>query len=142
MPRGKNKKSANDTPDICAHGECCFKISIANEVLLNAIVKYAQMLDFVCNSEADEQLNIDGVINSVLEEGLERRVKVLMARHGIKKREDFLCAMEESDDGYSASANLKAYEMDCYHEMHDEILSHIPIEDRQTSLFDRVNEQA
>ena len=40
-----------DETDNTIFGDCTFKISTANQLLLDALIKYAMMLDVVTNAE-------------------------------------------------------------------------------------------
>lgn len=111
-----------------------FQITSGNAVMLSALVKYAQMLDYVTNSDESEQLNIDGLINSILAEGMIRRIKDLVKRHNFESQEDFIGNMTCARDGNAAQNIVHQKELEFYQKTHDEILSHIPIEDDQKCL--------
>lgn len=128
-----SKKMIENT-DAMAFDSCQFQITSGNAVMLNALSKYYQVLDFVTNSPENEQLNIDGVINSIMGEGMTRRIKDLVKRHCFEGSEDFIDSMQAARDGEEVASVLKQKELDFYQKTHDEILSHIPIEDDQMRL--------
>lgn len=122
--------SCNET-DNAISGDCTFKISTANQMLLDALIKYAMMLDLVTNAEEIERLNVDGVINSLLAEGMTKRVKDLAKRHGFDASSDFVESLNLCKDGEEVKAVVRDQELEMLKKTHDEILSHIPLEDSQ-----------
>jgi uncharacterized radical SAM superfamily Fe-S cluster-containing enzyme len=128
-----SKKVLNNT-DSMAFDTYQFQITSGNAVMLSGLVKYAQMLDFVTEADDAEQLNIDGLINSILAEGMTRRIKDLIKRHNFESMDDFLDSMTYAKTGADVAEVVKQKERDYYQKTHDEILSHIPIEDDQKSL--------
>lgn len=127
------KKTIENT-DAMAFDSYSFQITSGNAVMLAALTKYAQMLDFVTNADENEQLNIDGLFNSIICEGMTRRIKDLVKRHSFESQEDFIDSMTYAKDGAAVAEVIKQKEMDFYQKNHDEILSHIPIEDDQKKL--------
>ena len=128
-------KFTEDT-DKMQYGDCTFKITMGNEVQLRALSKYAQMLDFVTHATPDEQLNVDGLVNCILNEGMAKRIKELAKRHGFEDSAEFIDCMNACGDGDEVSVEIKEHERAAYQRAHDAILAHIPIEDRQMNLFD------
>lgn len=114
--------------------DCSFQITTANELILNALIKYSMMLDIVTGSEGDEQLNVDGLLNSLLCEGMTKRVKDLVKRHGFDSVDDFTETLNACKDGNEALQEVKLHEQTMFQKMHDEILSHIPLDDGQKTL--------
>jgi len=127
------KKTIENT-DAMAFDSYSFQITSGNAVMLAALTKYAQMLDFITNADESEQLNIDGLFNSIICEGMTRRIKDLVKRHSFESQEDFIDSMTYAKDGAAVAEVIKQKEMDFYQKNHDEILSHIPIEDDQKEL--------
>jgi hypothetical protein len=115
-------------------GDCTFPITFPNEVMLKALSKYAMMLDYVTNAKDDEKLNIDGLINSILYEGMTKRIKDLVKKHGFEDSQEFIDCMAACKDGEEVSVEVKNQEKVFYQTAHDEILAHIPMEDRQKAL--------
>lgn len=115
-------------------GVCNFEITTANEMLLNALIKYSMMLDVVVDAKEGETLNVDGLINSLLFEGMSRRIKDLSKRHGFDDSQDFVEAMNACKDGVEAKTEILAHEHVLFQKMHNEILSHIPIDEPQKKL--------
>lgn len=114
--------------------ECSFQITTANELILNALIKYSMMLDIVTGAQGEEQLNVDGLLNSLLNEGMNKRVKELVKRHGFEDVNDFTETLNACKDGDEALQEIKLHEQSMFQKMHDEILSHIPLDDGQKSL--------
>ena len=124
---GKKKEETDDM----AFGDCTFKITTANEIMLNALSKYAMMLDFVTDSKGDNALNVEGLINSILFNGMNRMIKDLVKRHGFESSEEFIDSMRACKDGEEVSIEVKHHECEEYQRLHDDILAHIPIDDKQ-----------
>lgn len=123
----------NET-DNFAFEDCTFKITTTNEMMLRALIKYSMMLDFVTNAQGEDMLNVDGLINSIMSEGMTRRIKELVKRHGFDDAEEFMDVMTSCSDGEEVSVEIKNRERIALQKMHDEILSHIPLDDKQKSL--------
>ena len=87
--------------------------------------------DGVTNAEEIERLNVDGVINSLLAEGMTKRVKDLAKRHGFDASSDFVESLNLCKDGEEVKAVVRDQELEMLKKTHDEILSHIPLEDSQ-----------
>ena len=64
-------KFTEDTGNM-AWGDYTFKITVDNMLNLETLCKYAQMLDFVTHAKGENELNIDGVVNDILDEALSR----------------------------------------------------------------------
>ena len=124
----------NNTTNIMPFGDCSFEITTGNEIMLKALTKYAMMLDFITNSQADEQLNVDGLINSILADGMTKRIKELVKKHGFENTDDFISNMLNCHDGEEVNIIVKDQELKFYHKLHDEILSYIPIDNKQKTL--------
>lgn len=123
-----------ESTDAMSADSISFEITMANEMMLTALTHYTEMLDYVTNAKDDEKLNIDGLINSIVAEGMTKRIKDLVKRHSFDSVEDFIdcmCACHDAEEAYS---EVKSHEASAYQKMHDEILSHIPVEDAQKSL--------
>jgi hypothetical protein len=101
---------------------------------LDSLIKYAMMLDIATNAGVEEQLNVDGVINSLLSEGMIKRVKDLSKRHGFDSSSDFVETLNLCKDGEEVKAVVREQELEMLKKTHDEILSHIPLEDSQKKL--------
>lgn len=120
--------------DSMAYDSISFQITMANESMLNALIHYSEMLDYVTHSKDDELLNIDGLINSLIAEGMTKRIKDIVKRHSFEDMEEFINCMAECHDGEEVLSEVKQHESSAYQKMHDEILSHIPVDDAQRSL--------
>ena len=127
-------KNVRKPTDNVEAGDCTFPITFPNEVMLRALSKYAMMLDYVTNAKEEEQLNIDGLINSILYEGMTKRIKDLVKKHGFEDQQEFIDCMAACQDGEEVFVEVKNQEKVFYQTAHDEILAHIPMEDRQGAL--------
>lgn len=123
-----------ESTDSMACGDCTFQITKANEVLLKALAKYSMMLDYVTHADESEQLNIEGLINAILLEGMTRRIKELAKKHCFDTQEDFIDCMSSCKDGEEVAIEIRCSECNFYKKMHDEILSQIPVPDTQKKL--------
>ena len=128
-------KFTDDTGNM-AWGDYTFKITVNNMLNVETLCKYAQMLDFVTNAKGENELNIDGVVNDILDEALSKRVKELAKRHGFMDAHDFIESLDGCKDGEEVAHAIKESERMAYERAHDRILMHVPIEDRQKKLFD------
>lgn len=125
------KKDVANNTDLLASGECTFVITTANEVLLKSLSKYSMMLDFITGAGDEELLNVDGLINSILEEGMTRRIKDLVKKHSFEDAQEFIDCMASCEGGEDVSKEIASHEKNFYQKSHDEILSHIPMDDGQ-----------
>lgn len=120
--------------DLMSFGDCTFQITTANEMMLSALSKYAQFLDYKTNAAQAEQLNIDGLINSILSSAMERRIKELVKQYGFDGADDFIDVMTHCEDGEEVSVELANHARIALQKEHDEILSHIPMDSPQREL--------
>lgn len=114
--------------------DCSFRMTIANHIKLQALAKYAQMLDWATNATDDQRLNVDGIINLILDEGMTRRVKDIAKKHGFYDSDDFITTMGDCGDGEEVTYAVQYKERNYLKRAHDEILRHIPSDDRQKDL--------
>lgn len=131
----KTEKFTEDTGSM-AWGDYTFKITVDNMLNLETLCKYAQMLDWVTHAKDENSLNIDGVVNEVLDEALSKRVKELAKKHGFADAHDFTESLDGCKDGEEVAHVIRESEQLAYERAHDRILMHVPLEDRQKSLFD------
>ncbi len=120
--------------DLMSFGDCSFQITTANEMMLSALSKYAQYLDYTTNAAQDEQLNIDGLINRILCASMERWIKELVKQYGFDSSDDFIDVMTHCEDGEEVSVELANHARIALQKEHDEILSHIPMDSPQREL--------
>lgn len=126
---------SKEQTDSMAFGDCTFQITTANEVMLKALTKYAMMLDYVTQAQGEDQLNVEGVLNSILYNGMSKMIKDLVKKHGFEDPTEFMDCMNGCADGEEVANEVKHHERVEYQKTHDEILSHIPLPDKQ-SKFD------
>lgn len=127
---GKKKEET----DGMAFGDCTFKITSENEIMLSALSKYAMMLDYVTQSKDEDSLNVEGVINSILYNGMSKMLKDLVKRHGFESQDEFIDCMNCCKDGEEVMNEVKQHECTEYQRLHDDILAHIPVEDKQAKF--------
>ena len=128
-------KFTDDTGNM-AWGDYTFKITVDNMLNLETLCKYAQMLDFVTHAKGENELNIDGVVNDILNEALSKRVKELAKKHGFADAHDFTETLGDCKDGEDVAIVIRESEKLALERAHDRILMHVPMEDRQKKLFD------
>lgn len=125
-------EKVKENTDSMAFGDCTFQITTANEIRLKALCKYAEMLDYVTNAE--EQACVDGLINSLLEQAMVKRIGELYKKHGFDSAQDFIDQLNACKDGEEVRHEVQEAEKISYQKAHDEILSHVPIPDTQTKF--------
>lgn len=123
-----------ENTDNMPFGDTSFQITTANEMMLVALIKYSQMLDFVTGAKDEELLNVDGLINSLIADGMTRRIKDLVKKHSFEDTQEFIDCIGACNDAEEVFGEIKQHEMQFYQKTHDEILSHIPLEDAQLKL--------
>lgn len=129
---GNLKKFAEVNTDIESKGDVTFVITAANEQRLRALCKYSEMLDYIVN--ADEKASVDGLINSLLEQAMIKRINELYKRHGFDSANDFIERIESCADGEEVRSEVVEAEAVSYKRAHDEILSHVPVPSDQMEL--------
>ena len=81
---------AREYTDTLNTGECTFQITGANDIALRVMGKYMMMLDNVASSMGgSDLLNMDGLINFLLDDALNRNIKEIVKRHGFANSSDF-----------------------------------------------------
>lgn len=123
-----------ESTDAMSADSISFDITMANQMMLTALAHYSDMLDYVTQARDEDKLNIDGLINSLIAEGMTKRIKDLVKRHSFDSQEEFIDVMCGCNDAEETLSEVKSHEASAYQKMHDEILSHIPVEDAQKSL--------
>lgn len=127
---GKKKEET----DSMAFGDCTFKISVDNNRMLSAFSKYAMMLDFVTHSQGEDSLSIEAFLNMILYDGMKKLLKDLVKRHGFYDLDEFMNCMMSCSDGEEVSVQIRNHESAEYQKLHDDIMSHIPVEDKQNKF--------
>lgn len=123
-----------ENTDKMAFGDCTFQITTANEIMLKALTKYAMMLDYVTQAQGEDQLNVEGVLNSILFNGMSKMIKELVKKHGFEDTMEFMDCMNACSDGEEVANEIKHHERNEYQRQHDDILAHIPVPDNQGKL--------
>ena len=131
------KKQTKTEAGSAARGNCTFELTVDNVIGIDVLCKYAQMLDFVTNAKGEDELNIDGVVNEILDDAITKRVKELAKKHGFIDANDLIESLDGCMDGEEVAHAIRESERMAYERAHDRILAHIPIEDRQKKLFDK-----
>lgn len=130
------KKTDSVTMDNISIDTLQFKVSADNMRAIEALCKYAQMLDLVTNAEDDEKLSVDGVVNCLLHDASEKRLREIVKKHGFVDLDDAIQTLEDCTTADDVVAALRNAEKAAYEREHMRILAHVPIEDRQGKLFD------
>ncbi|MBR4986649.1 MAG: hypothetical protein IKY83_13030 [Proteobacteria bacterium] len=126
------KYDADQAQQNMSYSDCTFKISKPNLVQLNVLFKYAMMLDFV--ADGANTINIDGLINSILDECTTKRIKDLTKRHGFDSSLEFMSTLTACMDGEEVYSEIKKHELETLHQQHAAILRYVPAESRQMDL--------
>jgi hypothetical protein len=111
-----------------------FRISPDNQRGLDILAKYAQMLDFIAKPNKEDELSIDGVVNEILDDVIQRRLKGIVKRWGFFDVDDLLEKADDVKDGEEMFALCQNAQKDACLAEHTQILKHVPIEDRQGRL--------
>ena len=91
--------------DLLRAGECTFGITGSNDMMLRALMKYTMMLDTVAIQVGDEeQLTMDGLINFLLDDAINRNIKEIIKRHGFEDRNDFYDSIATCQSGEEVKA--------------------------------------
>lgn len=122
---------------IKSDGVCIFEITESNNKKIHALLLYAQMLDLVvtgdpCNDM--DHINADGVINELIDDITDRRIKELCKRHGFTGVDEFVDLVGACENGSDVLAVIQNAEKFYYKNAHRQVLSQIPVEDKQTRL--------
>lgn len=112
-----------------------FRVSNDNMRAIEALCKYAQMLDLVTNAEDGERLSIDGVVNDLLNDATGKRLQKIVKKHGFVDLDDAIQTLNDCADAVEVVAAVRNAEKAAYEREHSRILAHVPIEDRQGKLF-------
>ena len=115
-------------------GDITFEVTESNEKKLKALSMYSRVLDLIVGGE--ERLSFDGLLNSLIDEVTDKRIKALKSKHGFDDENDFIDIMCESADPAEALSSIRMAEKLSYRKMKDLILSQMPVLDGQKTLFD------
>lgn len=115
-------------------GDITFEVTESNEKKLKALSMYSRVLDLIVGGE--ESLSFDGLLNSLIDEVTDKRIKALKSKHGFDDENDFVEIMCESADPEAALSSIRMAEKLSYRKMKDLILSQMPVLDGQKTLFD------
>lgn len=117
-------------------GECTFQLTGSNDIMLRMLAKYMMMLEYVASSTGDEEskLNIDGLINYLLDEALDRTIRDIVKRHGFGGKDDFFQCISECEDGEEVRAYCEQRQNNQLLKMHNDILAQIPMDAPQQKL--------
>lgn len=134
--RTKKTKDINIKQGCIGAESVQFRVSTDNMRYLEALCKYAQMLDLVTNAIDGERLSIDGVVNDIFSEILEKRLREIVRKHGFYDLDDAVQTLSDCADAAGVAAAVRNAEKAAYEREHSRILAHVPIEDRQGKLFE------
>ena len=122
---------------IKSDGVFSFEITESNNQKIHALILYAQMLDLVVTGDPGndmEHINADGVINELVNDITDRRIKELCKRHGFTGIEEFVDAIGSCEKASDVLAVIQNAEKFYYKRAHEQVLSQIPVEDKQARL--------
>ena len=121
--------------DLLRAGECTFGITGSNDMMLRALMKYTMMLDTVASQVGDEeQLTMDGLINFLLDDAINRNIKEIIKRHGFEDRNDFYDSIATCQSGEEVKAVCEDREKTKLMTMREQIREQMPIDDKQMNL--------
>jgi len=125
-------------------GVMSFEVTDSNNMKLRALIVYAQVLDYVVSQTEKnaETLNADAVINSLLDDITDKRIKELVKRHGFESDNEFIEVVGACRNAEEALSVIKEAEISYYKASHEHILSQVPFDDKQLKLsFDKGDKQ-
>lgn len=111
-----------------------FRISSENMIMLCAMVKYCQMLDYVSNADDNEKISMDGIVNSIIALHMAREFKVLAKKHGFDTVNQFTSRLIGCDDGAAVYDEIQKQEFLSLCATRNVILSHTPVESKQKTI--------
>lgn len=114
-------------------GDITFEVTESNERKIKALAMYSQVLDLIVGG--DEKLSIDGLINSLIDEITDKRIKAIKSKHGFDDENDVIEILCSSQDAAAALSSIRMSEKLSYKRMKDSILAQMPVLDGQKELF-------
>lgn len=114
-------------------GDITFEVTESNERKIKALAMYSQVLDLIVGG--DEKLSLDGLINSLIDEITDKRIKAIKAKHGFDDENDVIEILCGSQDAAAALSSIRMSEKLSYKRMKDSILAQMPVLDGQKELF-------
>lgn len=124
------KKNQKNNTGVKDNGEFVFNITSSNFAMLMVMERYTMMLDYVTQSDETTVLNLDGIVNYILDNYLQKHLAGLSKKHGFQNMEEFLQSLSECRDGEEVNAVVKQHEREKYQIDHDAILAQIPVHER------------
>ena len=113
--------------------ECHFLMTYDNHRKLAAMKKYAMFLEVATDSR-DEPLSIDGIINTIIAEGITRSLKEIAKKHGFYDVTEFVEIMADCTDGEKAFMMIQYKERKYMERTMGVIKANTPVEDKQKDL--------
>ena len=92
--------------DLMGFGDCTFQIMPDNEAMLSSLAKFAIYLDYKTNAGQGETLNIDGLINKLLCDAMDRKIKDYVKQYGFDDKDEFMDTMIHCADGEEVAIEL------------------------------------
>ena len=111
-----------------------FRISGENMIMLCAMVKYCQMLDYVSNADDDSKISMDGIVNSIIALHMAREFKVLAKKHGFDSVNQFTSRLVGCDNGEAVYNEIQNQEFISLCAARNVILSYTPVESKQKTI--------
>ena len=137
MARKPKETETTQESSIKPDGVCSFEITENNNRKLKALLKYAEMLDYIAQKSAQEpidSINADGVINELLDDITDKRVKALAKKHSFEDDQDFIDCLGMCENAERAFEIIQNSERAYYRKAHAKILEQIPVDDKQARL--------
>lgn len=122
--------------DVLNVGDFTFCVTGGNDMKLRALIRYAQFLDYraQANAEDGNELSVDGLVNYLLSNAMDKMIKDIIKKHSFESEDDFYDTIGECKDGEELKVAIQNKERLAAEKLHDEILAFVPMEDRQMKL--------
>ena len=87
--------------DMLNVGDFTFCVTGGNDMKLRALIRYAQFLDYraQANEENGNELSVDGLVNYLLSNAMDKMIKDIIKKHSFESEDDFYDTIGECKDG-------------------------------------------
>lgn len=127
---------AKEETDQINVGDFTFGLTGGNDMKLRALIRYAQFLDYRVDANPNDgnELSIDGLVNYLLSQAMDKMIKDLVKKHSFENENDFYDTVAECKDGEELKVEIVKKERNYAEKLHDEILSYVPMDEKQLKL--------
>lgn len=122
--------------DVLNVGELTIGFTGGNDMRLRALIRYAQFLDFRIgeDGESGEGLSVDGLVNYLLSNAMDKMIKDIIKKHSFDGEDDFYDTVAGCKNGEELEVAIREKERAAAEKLHGEILAYVPIDDGQKCL--------